>query len=122
MTGAQGVAGLVASMTATSTSKRPGADARSAHYKRVAELKGVGLGASRRGIGDVCGQVRAPACFLADDPWSSRPTGGQMFVPVPGLTDGRPGTVVSCGNRNLSCLGCRDARRERVWGHCDYCR
>jgi hypothetical protein len=35
-----GSGGLVASMTATSTSKRPDADARSARYKRVAELKG----------------------------------------------------------------------------------
>lgn len=94
--------------------QRPDADARSARYKRVAELKGVSLGASRHGIGDLCGQVRAPACFLADDRGHLDQPEDQCSCPFPGLTDGRPGAVVSCGNRNLSCLGCRDARREGV--------
>jgi hypothetical protein len=122
MTGAQGVAGLVASMTATSTSKRPDADARSARYKRVAGLKLGEFGRLCYGIGDLCGQVRAPACFLADDRGHLGQPEDKCSCPFPGLTEGRPGAVVSCGNRNLSCLGCRDARRERVRGHCDYCR
>jgi hypothetical protein len=40
-------------------------------------------------------------------------TANQAAVTTAG---GRPGAVVSCGDRNLSCLGCRDARREGVGG------
>jgi hypothetical protein len=41
------------------------------------------------------------------------PASGNMFA---------AGCQIWLGKPLLSCLGCGDARRERVWGHCDYCR
>jgi len=45
---------------------------------------------------------------------------GEPLKPAPAIASGnRPkitkgSRIVSCGNRNLSCLGCTDTRRERV--------